>query len=388
MAKILFVGDSVTISTGFSNVLKAIMQKAHNLGHEVKQIGWCYRGEKHSYPFQIIPPPDIYGDYYGAVITEIITETWKPDIVFSLGDPWMVDWIADLPTRSQFKYIGYFPLDGIPFPDKWIEIVEKMDVPVTYSQFAYDLIKEKMPEKNIRLILHGINTSAFRPLSEEDILEFKMKFGLQDKYVIGIVGRNQWRKNLPAIFRAFEEFAKDKNDVVMYYHGASIDVGWSIEELVKRYSLAGKFCIDKNIHPNYGVVQSNLNKIYNMFDLFTLPTYGEGFCLPLSEAHSCEIPVLVTNFSACPEFTVSDRELIDVLDYISPANPNKGVPIEYALVDHKDYVKKLNWFYYNQEEAKEIGKNGRQYVLENLKTDMMTDSFNELYDEVMDKKEV
>jgi glycosyltransferase involved in cell wall biosynthesis len=388
MAKILFISDAVIISTGFASVIRPIIQAAYNAGHEVKQIGWCYQGERHVYPYQIIAPTDFYEDYYGQKITKIICELWKPDIVFTLGDPWMVDWINKIPNRNTFKHIGYFPIDGVPFPDKWVEVIENMDIPVVYSQFAYDLVKEKMPNKDIRLILHGVNTNAFRPLSEDDIVEFKTKFELKDKYIIGCVARNQWRKNLPALFRAFEEFAKDKDDVVLYYHGAAIDKGWFIQELIKRYNMAGKFCFNKTIHPNYGIIQSDLNKIYNMFDVMSLSPLGEGFCLPIAEAHSCEIPVLVTNFSACPELTVSDQELIDVLDYYTPSNPEKGAPIDYALVDHKDYVRKLNWFYYNQEEAKEIGERGRQLVLEKLDVNLMTNSFNELFDEIMNKKGV
>ena len=44
-----------------------------------------------------------------------------------------------------------------------------------------------------------------------------------------------------------------------------------------------------------------LAEIYNGFDVFCLPTKGEGFGLPIIEAQACGVPVILTNTTSCPE---------------------------------------------------------------------------------------
>ena len=93
----------------------------------------------------------------------MLLDTWKPDILFSLGDIWMIDWITKL-DKKDTKWVAYFPIDGVPLPNKWIPIINNIDVPVVYSKFAYNLLKEAMPYKDIELILHGVDTETFKEL--------------------------------------------------------------------------------------------------------------------------------------------------------------------------------------------------------------------------------
>jgi glycosyltransferase involved in cell wall biosynthesis len=106
--------------------------------------------------------------------------------------------------------------------------------------------------------------------------------------------------------------------------------------------------------------------VYNLFDLFCLTTHGEGFGLPIAEAHAVGKPVLVTDFSACTELTVKEDELIAVKDYFCPSislNPYKNVNIDYAYVNHDSLVFGLNKFYYNRQLGNDIGILGRETVL-------------------------
>lgn len=379
--KVLLIGDSPHLHSGFARVLREIGAGLVNAGHEVKCIGWVYQGEPHDLPFQIISPLDFQRDYYGIQQTRTVINMWEPDILFSLGDPWMIDWIKDIPERKKVKWIGYFPVDGTPFPKAWADVVEDMDIPIVYSKFGYDLVKEKLPDKDIKLILHGVDTDVFKPLLKKEVEEFKKANGLDGKYIVTCIARNQWRKNLPALFKAFAEFSKDKDDVILYYHGAVRDVGWNIVDLVERNGLEGKVVLAKEITPNKGVSNEVLNMIYNIGDLMTIPFLGEGYGLPMAECHSVGRPILVTDFSTANELTVSEHERIKVATYYTPSNGEKGYAIDYALVDHNDYVKKLNNFYYNRELGKELGKLGRKWALENTWS-KFTGEFIDLFKEV------
>ena len=365
--KILMVGDSPYAYSGFARVMREIANGFHNTDHEVKVVGWCYGGTKDELPYQVYSSIDQRGDYYGVQVTKMLLDTWKPDILFSLGDIWMIDWITKL-DKKDTKWVAYFPIDGVPLPNKWIPIINNIDVPVVYSKFAYNLLKEAIPYKNIELILHGVDTETFKGLPQNEVEEFKNKLGLGGKYIVGNVSRNQWRKNLPALFRGFADFAEDKDDVLLFYHGVVKDQGWDILDLVDRYNLQDKFYYIPGMSSKVALPNEQLNMVYNLFDLMCLATHGEGFGLPIAEAHAVGKPILVTDYSACTELTVDKKELIAVNDYYCPPivlNPDKDVNIDYALVDNYDLVTKLNWHYNNKEESKKIGQLGKEDVLKN-----------------------
>jgi len=380
VAKILMVGDTVTANTGFANVIRPLALASVKAGHEVKQIGWFYKGEKHDYPFDILPASNSQMDYYGSMVTEIVLNAWEPDITFVLGDPWMVEWLPLLPSRKKTKVVHYFPVDGYPFPKGWAKLVEDVDHPVVYSKFAYDEVKKVCPKKNLKLIYHGIDISQFYPESQKKIDKFKKESGLPlNKWMCGVVARNQWRKNLPAIFKAFGEFCVDKNDVLLYVHSVVQDMGWNLDRLIEQNNLIGKVALIRELKPDRGVSEEAMRLIYNMCDVITVPTLGEGFMLPLAEAHACGKPVLVTDCSCIPEMTVSEHELIKPCAEYAPANPDKGYAIFYKIPDHDDYLQKLNWFYHNQGEAKGIGKMGRDYVVDRYSIDKMVNQFLDLF---------
>jgi glycosyltransferase involved in cell wall biosynthesis len=90
-----------------------------------------------------------------------------------------------------------------------------------------------------------------------------------------------------------------------------------------------------------GVPDEALNKVYNSMDLFTLPTGGEGWGLPILEAMAAGTPTLVTDYSGHLEFAEGACETINVAEFDTCHTTNG----ERAIVDLTDYVMKLDRFY-------------------------------------------
>jgi len=197
--------------------------------------------------------------------------------------------------------------------------------------------------------------------------------GAEDKFLIGVVGRNQPRKFLPRLFKAAQLFMSEyficdecgnrsfieisecsfcgskiiyrgapKTDVKFYFHMAIEDIGWDIEELAGRFGLQGSLIYPQGLKIGKGVEGSTLNKLYNAFDVFTLPTGGEGWGLPILEALSCGVPCIVPNYSAHVEFCEGVSDLIKVSEYITESGSN----VERSLVDLTHYCMLLDKMYY------------------------------------------
>lgn len=172
------------------------------------------------------------------------------------------------------------------------------------------------------------------------------------------------KKNIPALIKAFSQFAKNKDDVALYLHMQIRDVGWNIDELVGRFGINEKAYQTNGFSAMNGVPDEYLNRIYNMFDVMALPTMAEGFGLPILESQSAGTPVLVTDFSACTELVVDRQELIRVKDTLI-----MGRCIEQAVADTEDLAHKLGIFYsdWKKKESrklKELGSKGREKALE------------------------
>ena len=375
--KVIILGDSPTISSGTAMVVRQLAINLSDLNYDIYVIGLMYRGEPHEWEdkFQIISPIDFKNDYFGIFQTRMLCNLLKNDdnsklILISVGDvDWYGNWIPNLPERDKFYWISAFPLDGIPLSKSWLPIIENQDYSIVYSQFAYDLVHNALPNKTtLKKVLHGCNTNEFYPLPKNNVEDFKKQLGLEDKWILGTVSRNQWRKNLPALVKAFSDFSSDKPDTMLYMHSCPKDVGWNLFELVDMYNLTGRVAFPPDwVTPSTGVDVETMNALYNAMDCMALSCGGEGVGLPLIESMAAGTITLSPDFSACPEYVV-DRKIqsICIKDYICPVNPGRDACIYYGLVDNQDFVNKLNYIYYHPEVKEQIGQQGREYAVKNL----------------------
>ena len=211
--KILCVSDSSKLHTGFARVTKEIFTYLNKTGkYEIVQIGWFHQetNEDCTYPIWLTDSDKRTGkisqeDKYAHRSFPRYVEKFKPDLVWSLGDEWMIDHIKDAPNRKTFKWIGYFPIDGEPVPSKWGPVIEDMDVAVVYGEYGKNVISKRAAGANLTAIRHGVDTKIFAPKNKETIIrEKKALLGVSaDKKVIGIIARNQPRKAFDKLFKSY-----------------------------------------------------------------------------------------------------------------------------------------------------------------------------------------
>lgn len=356
MARILWMSDSPTLHTGFGLVTRELLSRlgAH---HEVASLGWGYDG----WPYdQGVMPWPIYPSSVQSLGQDSVERAlgeFSPDLLVGFGDPWMLEWLHRIPRENRFRFLLYFPLDGFPLHPAWANTIAEADVAVACSEFARSVVREALPERPLRVILHGVDTKVFHPLDREKV---RARNGLVDRFVVGCVARNQPRKNYPILIEVFAKFAEDRPDAFLYLHADPDDIGWDLRDLLNRCGISDRTGMSRKAKPTAGVSGPELNEIYNLFDVMALPTAGEGFGLPLLEAMSAGVPVVTTRCSACVELVEGRGELIAVKDYLTVGRYN----IKQALPDADDLVMRLEQLYSDPGLRRQHARVGREFAVE------------------------
>ena len=335
--KILWVSDSPLLGTGFGRVTREVTSRLATVpGIEVACLGWGYDGwpyDRTRFPVVIYPSR---GASHGQENFERVVLEFKPDVVVTLAEIWMIDWLPAHPVRPRFKWIAYFPLDGGPFYPPWEPILKDADEVVAMSDFGCQIFQSGVPSKRIHRIYLGVNPQVFRPLPERERLKAHERF--RGKFVVGCVARNQPRKNIPALVSAFAQLCQRRDDLHLYLHMNPCDVGYDLVTLLRRYRLEGKADVsgpDSSL--DQPLADEQLNRLYNLFDVTVLPSNGEGFGLPIIESLAAGVPVVATDYSACPELVRGRGELVRVLTTVTV-----GVNlIEHAVIDVDDLAARI-----------------------------------------------
>lgn len=223
MIRVLFVSDWA--HTGFGTVGDELCTRLANMEiFDVHYLGWHAQPNnlREAAARKITLHLTNYwdrNDVNGQHTLNRYVEAIRPQVIISLGDPWMVDHIAAIPGRENIYWLCYMPIDRDVLSRLFVNVLRKPDVLVTFSQFGQDIVEEQIKFRHPRLILHGVDRKLFAPWYPEgtdentplpDVMRARKAqvLGRQfaDKFVVGWVGRNQVRKALPRNMRAFKAF--------------------------------------------------------------------------------------------------------------------------------------------------------------------------------------
>lgn len=220
--RVLFMSDYG--DTGFGTVGKELCRRLADMGiFDVHYLGW------HATPNDVPVAASLgytlhttrfwdASDQFAKHTLGPVVRAIQPQVVITLGDPWMIDHVTTVPNRESFQWIAYVPIDRDVISLPWINIMKKPDCLVLYSKFGMEVIENQVPFRNPRLILHGVDKMIFKPYYpsgtnedtpyDEVMRARKRVLGDQfsDKFIVGFVGRNQIRKGIPFVMKSFKAF--------------------------------------------------------------------------------------------------------------------------------------------------------------------------------------
>ena len=139
--------------------------------------------------------------------------------------------------------------------------------------------------EDVKLINNAIVTNRFiyNPKLRNTL---RKKMNLKDKFVIGHVGRFEPQKNHNFIIKMFNEYQKKNNNAVLLLIGTG-----SLENKIKK-QVTSLGLDDKVVFT--GSIPS-VNEMYQVMDVFVLPSYHEGLPVVGIEAQAAGLKCLFSN---------------------------------------------------------------------------------------------
>lgn len=199
-------------------------------------------------------------------------------------------------------------------------ILKKIDGVITDSHASKkDIVKlTGISEERVHVVYlaageHFRHIKDIRPKTKD----LRLKYGLPDQFAL-YVGDVTANKNLPRLVRAIKEI-----NVTLVLVGkaiANMDYDrahpWNKDLATIQKEMKG----DKRFIPLGFVPEEDLVSLYNIADVFVMPSLYEGFGLPILEAMQSGCPVVTTKEGSLPEVAGDAAHFVDAKDIHSIAN--------------------------------------------------------------------
>lgn len=355
--RIFIANDASILDTGYGIYGKEILSRLHKSDKfEVAELG-CYCDVKNprikDIPWKFYPNAVLADDprieqykannlnQFGMWRFNRCLVDFKPHIVFDVRDYWMYFYQDISPYRHHFSWVIMPTTDSTPPKIDWLYTYQNAELIVPYTEWAKKVLLNSCGNKiNLfpKVANAGINPEEFYPIPDKK--SHKIKYFGEDLNIVGLVMRNQKRKLIADIFIAFKKFLealKLNNHIdtykktYLYLHTSFPEEnGWDIPSLLLEYNLldkvyftykcrncnsvyASKFntgvtichqCNNRAVTmagPSNGIKTSELNQIYNLFDIFMQYAICEGFGMPQVEAAACGLQTAAVDYSAMTE---------------------------------------------------------------------------------------
>ena len=269
---------------------------------------------------------------------------------------------------SKYDIVGsMFEVDRVP--QEWVEVSKKVKefwIPSIFNLETY--YHSGIDVSKLHVMPLGVDTEFYQPIPPRTVIKNKRTFSF--------ILLSQWtyRKGFDVLIKAFVEEFKSKEDVCLIIKTYQANYSERCNDIVRK-ELVGY--VGNNPHAPIllwlgQLTPGEIRSFYNTGSCFVMPTRGEGWNLPLAEAMACEIPTIVTNWSAHKMFATNKTSYL--IDYkLVDTDSNKlswifgGYKNSFCAEPDKEHLKKLmRYVYTHQDEAKQKAVVGRQALQEHF----------------------
>ncbi|MBI1976864.1 MAG: glycosyltransferase family 4 protein [Candidatus Omnitrophica bacterium] len=154
--------------------------------------------------------------------------------------------------------------------------------------------------EKIDVILDGVDFQECRQVASQDVEDWKKHFGLDQPYLISILGRiAERRKNCDRFIKSFQQFRKS------YPETALLIIGCGTTAPIEK---------ERSVRVLENIPRKALLSLVTGAEFMVHPTLYEGFGLPVLEAMACGTPVIAGEGSSVTELFDGAALLVDPKD--------------------------------------------------------------------------
>lgn len=236
-----------------------------------------------------------------------------------------VTYIHDLTpvTHKKFHGIASHNLHRLLLP----RILRKSHLILCNSKQTQEDVNEFVPgiEEKVEIIQLGIS-DYFKPSFDASIIK---KLKINNPFLLH-VGTLEPRKNIPLLIQAFTELRKAKpaSDLQLVLAGK---MGWDFQEILEA-KISSPF--EDSIVLTDFVSKQELRTLYTHAECLIMPSYHEGFGLPVLEAMACGCPCLISGEGALKEVGGEAAIYFDIRDVNSLINQ-----VQQLLISKEEQLK-------------------------------------------------
>ena len=428
--RILMCSESSHINSGFGNYTREILSRLHSTGkYEIAELSG-YRTPNtiktepwKIYPVGVVSTDPLYKEYtahsynqFGQWRFDIAAVHFKPHIVFDIRDFWNFTFEETSPLRRFYHWILAPTYDSIPQTIGTMNTFKNADLVAFHTQWAKDHLTSITTNDEINIgpvVSDSVNSEVFMKVQRSKS-QHKSHLNLPpDSFIIGSVMRNQKRKLIADILYVFQKLVAKNTDknIYLYLHTSYPEpAGWNIPALLLQHNIADRVlftyhcnsckafqcktfqktkghcfkCGAKNsvglVSTSSGISQSQLNDIYNLFDVYLQYAICEGFGIPPVEAASAAIPVVTVDHGAMGEVgrNIGARLVPVARSFIELETGALRV-----LPDNDECEKILQEFIYmSHTQRTHISNNTRARLLENYSWDKTALIYEQIFDNI------
>jgi glycosyltransferase involved in cell wall biosynthesis len=239
-----------------------------------------------------------------------------------------------LSTKSQFNSKDYNQLTS------WTEYsVKQAKKIIAISEFTRkDVINYYHKDPSDVIVSYpAYDEATFKPTPNP---QTPLRYGIHKPYLLFLSSLKP-SKNVEGLVKAFFEFKKSTRlDISLVIAGKKAWLYEQIFELVKELNLS------RDVIFTGFVAESDVPSLMTESRAFIMPSFFEGFGIPVLEAMACGVPVILSNVASLPE--VGGEAGI----YVNPKDPATiALGIKEALGKNRKHyisagqkqVKKFSW---------------------------------------------
>jgi glycosyltransferase involved in cell wall biosynthesis len=366
MKKILICGNSLNQASGLSYVSSSITSRLIEAGYEVGYAtisgaettsdGAIVQGER----FTTIASGKLA--LYTAILNgqnpiekfNSIIESFSPDIVLSIHDPWWYDCIAFSTYRTSYTWIAMPTIESPEYPKEVMfhspldrsnrknifVVLSAADAIIPCSTMGRDCLRNMELTNVLEPIPHGLDLDdRVSGLTKSAVFDGMME---DSDFLLMTMGLNTDRKKIESTVLAFHAFIEKMNyspKYKLYIHtDTEVETGGSdLKGIVRQLNLQDHVLIPNNVMAFAAIPKNELYKRYSVCDAYIGLPGGEGFGYGFAEAIMHGKPIIYGTHGAHREFCTTCGIPVSPSNYFYAKNG----AIRFALYNPDDGAKAI-----------------------------------------------